>query len=152
MSTVQLAIRNQRYAAALAELLQKDGEHHVVFVDRPDLSVDGIMVVDGNRAENLALFEREPGRFVVIARKDAELLAKVWEAGVRHVVFEEDSAATALLSVIAAELRIPHQFSAVPAGARTESNLTRKFPIPILNNDRYMGLRRCFGSACKPLL
>jgi urease accessory protein UreE len=105
MSTVQLAIRNQRYAAALADLLQHDGSHRVVFAEKPDLKVDGIIVLDGNKMENLLLFEAQPERFVVITRKDAGLLARVWDAGVRHVVFEEDAPSLAMLAVIAAELR-----------------------------------------------
>src|ERR1700683_3179570 len=101
MSTVQLAIHDQEYSAALADLLCRDGLHEVVFVDHPDLGVDGIIVVDGHRAENLALFEAQPERFVVIAQQDADLLSSIWDAGIRHVVFEQDSAATALLAVIA---------------------------------------------------
>jgi len=105
--TVQLAIKNQSYAAALAVLLQQDGFHRVLVVDRPDLAVDGLIVMDGNRHENLLLFETHPERFVVIARKDARLLSRIWDAGVRHVVFEEDPPKTALLAVNAAELRVP---------------------------------------------
>jgi hypothetical protein len=155
MSTVQLAIRNQRYAAALADLLHRDGEHEVVFVDRPDLGVDGIMVVDGNRAENLLLFEQQPQRFVVIARKDAELLSRVWDAGVRHVVFEEDSPATALLAVIAAELRAPRPPHGNALPARSSGPVHKKFlpcfPVPILDRPAAR-FNCCFSKGRKPLL
>lgn len=140
MPTVQLAIRNQRYAATLAELLQKDGSHKVAFVDHPDLGLDGVIVVDSSRSENLALFEAEPERFVVVTRKDAGLLARVWDAGVRHVVFEEDSPSTALLAIIAAELRIPHSHHSrsvpVLSGADAGRRRFSKFPVPILTPAR----------------
>lgn len=136
MSTVQLAIHNPRYAAVLADLLQRDGSHNVAFVDHPDLGVDGVIVVDAGRPENLALFEAKPERFVVITRKDAGQLARIWDAGVRHVVFEEDSPSTALLAVIAAELRNPHPQNgrsvAVLAGSKSHKRLLPPFPVPIL--------------------
>src|SRR5579885_3589876 len=108
MSTIQLAISNERYAAALADLLQRDGSHEIALVDRPDLDFDGIIVMDGSKPENLMLCDAEPERFVVIVRKDAGLLARIWDAGVRHVVFEEASPRTAMLAIIAAALRSPH--------------------------------------------
>ena len=108
MTTIQLAIHNPRYSQALAGLLQQDGCRLVEVVNRPDLSVADIIVMDGSKPENLALFETQPERFVVITRKDAALLSRIWDAGVRHVVFEEDGPSTALLAVIAAELRVPH--------------------------------------------
>jgi hypothetical protein len=107
MTTVQIAIHNQPYAARLADLLKKDGSRVVAVVDGPNPDAEGIIVMDGSTPENLLLFEAQPERFVVIARKDAALLSRIWDAGVRHVVFEEDSPATALLAVIAAELRMP---------------------------------------------
>lgn len=139
MSTVQLAIRNPRYAAALADLLHRDAAHEVIFVDRPDLGVDGVIVVDGDRAENLLLFEAQPERFVVVTRKDAGLLAKVWDAGVRHVVFEEDSPSTALLAVIAAELRAPRGAAggiSVHSVFHAHKNLLPAFPVPALRPER----------------
>ena len=133
MSTVQLAIRNQRYAAALADLLQRDGTHKVVLADKPDLKVGGIIVLDGNVAENLVNFEAQPERFVVVTKKDAGLLARVWDAGVRHVVFEEDSPSLAMLAVIAAELRAGSaNKGASPAGGASQKRLMPQFPVPIL--------------------
>ena len=139
MSTVQLAIHNPRYAAAVADLLHQDGAHEVVFVDRPDLGLDGVSVVDGDRSENLLLFEAQPERFVVVTRKDAGLLAKVWDAGVRHVVFEEDSPSTALLAVIAAELRLPRGADAGISGPPAAHGHKRRlpaFPVPVLGPER----------------
>ena len=143
MSTVQLAIQNHRYASALSDLLSKDGSHQVLFVEKPDLGLEGIIVVDGIRTENLAFFEAQPERFVVITRKDAGLLARVWDAGVRHVVFEEDSPSTALLAVIAAELRISKpndrkslRAAAIPASALEKRFRTKLPELPILQPSR----------------
>jgi|SRR5271165_6462705 len=124
MSLVQLSIQDQEYATALAELLRADGSHNVVCTDSPDLGLDGVVVVDANRTESLLLFASRPERFVVIARNDAGLLSKVWEAGVRHVVFEEDGPATTLLGIIAAELRNPHV--SVPALQILEDRVASK--------------------------
>ena len=138
MSTVQLALANQRYAAALADLLQRDGSHEVVLVDRPGLDLGGIIVMDGSEPDNLLLCEAQAERFVLIVRKDAGLLSRIWDAGVRHVVFEEDSPSTALLAIIAAELRSPHtRDEHIPAGAFAEVDRKRllpKFPLPILDS------------------
>src|SRR5690349_8049897 len=133
MSTVQLAIRNQRYATALADLLRRDGSHQVVIAETPDLGVAGIIVVDGSKTESLNLFEAQPDRFVVITRRDAGLLARVWDAGVRHVVFEEDAPSLAMLAVIAAELRGSTAVKAPPpAGGFSQKRLMPSFPVPIL--------------------
>jgi hypothetical protein len=49
----------------------------------------------------------QPERFVVIASKSADRSkTKAWETGVRHVVFEQDSANMAHLAVMSAELRL----------------------------------------------
>ena len=108
MTTVQLAIHDSEYAQSLRNLLLRDGTHRVLLVDKPDLKVHGVVVVESNSCEDLsALGALAAERFVVITRKGSDHLTKIWEAGVRHVVFEEDSPTTAQLAVIAAELRMP---------------------------------------------
>ena len=144
MSRVQISVHDQKYAQNLANLLRKDGSHDVVFVEKPDLAIDGIIVVDGNRTENLVFFEAQPERFVVVTRKDANLLARIWDAGVRHVVFEDDAPSTALLAVIAAELRISKDdlkkgAKAAPAvsGAGAQKRLMPVFPeAPVFESSR----------------
>ena len=106
MKTVQLAIPDSDYVQALRSLLQRDGAHNVQLVERPDLGLDGVVVIDGNSPENLSLLESDPERFVVIARKGTANLSRIWEAGATHVVFEKDSPTTSQLSIIAAELRL----------------------------------------------
>jgi hypothetical protein len=150
MSTVQLAIRNRSYAAALAELLQRDGSHKVVLAETPDLNVDGIIALDGDKTENLLLFEAQPERFVVITRKDAGLLAQVWDAGVRHVVFEEDSPALAMLAVIAAELRGSSTVKKTSSRGLSQKGLLPEFPVPILETHT-ANYRTCRSKFCKLL-
>jgi hypothetical protein len=149
MSTVQLAIRNQGYAAALAELLRRDGSHRVVLAETPDLKVDGIIALDGDKTENLLLFEAQPERFVVITRKDAGLLARVWNAGVRHVVFEDDSPSLAMLAVIAAELRGSSSVKK-PLSGLTQKRLLPEFQVPILETHT-AHYRTCRSKFCKML-
>ena len=113
MKTVQLALPDSEYAQSLRNLLLRDGSHQVLVVDQPDLKLDGVVVIDGDRFESLSVIEPEPERFVVITRKGTDHLSKVWEAGVRHVVFEGDSPNTTQLAIIAAELRMPKPQAAV---------------------------------------
>jgi hypothetical protein len=107
MKTIQLALQNSEYAESLRCLLLRDGTHRVYVVDRPDLRLDGVVVIDSAQADSLSLLDGEPERFVVITRKGSDHLAKIWDAGVRHVVFEGDPPSTAHLAIIAAEMRLP---------------------------------------------
>ena len=107
MKTVQLAIGNTGYAQSLRDLLSRDGTHRVYLVERPDLRLDGIVMIDGDRTSNLSMMDSEPGRFVVITRKGSDSLSRIWDAGVRHVLFDGDPPNTAQLAIIAAELRLP---------------------------------------------
>ncbi len=109
MKTVQLAIRDSNYAQSLRNLLLRDGTHRVFVVDQPNLRLDGVVVIDANRFQNLAELDTEPERFVLITRKGAANLSRVWDAGIRHVVFEEDPPNTTQLAIIAAELRLPRE-------------------------------------------
>lgn len=107
MKTVQLAIGNTEYAQSLRNLLLRDGAHRVYIVERPDLRLDGVVLIDGNRGEDLSMLYSEPERFVIIAKKGSECLSRIWDAGVRHVLFDGDPPNTAQLAIIAAELRLP---------------------------------------------
>jgi hypothetical protein len=106
MKTIQLAIRNSDYAQSVRNLLLRDGAHRVYLVDRPDLAQEGLVVIDEDQFQNLAQQDPEPERFVIITRKATEDLSRVWDAGIRHVVFEEDPPLTTQLAIIAAEMRL----------------------------------------------
>jgi hypothetical protein len=133
MKTVQLSIRDSDYAQSLRNLLLRDGTHRVHLVESPDLGLDGVVVVDENRFHNLALVDSEPERFVVITRKGTDRLSRVWNAGIRHVVFEEDSPSTAQLAIIAAELRLPREGSVSKTG-RPEESLAGRDGAAVLSN------------------
>lgn len=106
MKTVQLAIPDSAYAQAVRSLLLRDGTHRVFFVEQPDVRLDGVVVIGEKGCENPTLLSSDPERFVVLTRNETDL-ARIWNAGVRHVVFEKDSPNTAQLAIMAAELRLP---------------------------------------------
>lgn len=137
MTTVQLAIADSECARSLRSLLLRDGTHRVLLVDRPDLTLDGVVVIDGARLGHHSLLASQPERFVVITSRNVDL-KRIWDAGVWHVVFEGDSPNTALLAVIAAELRLMVKPVQAPvarqtgAGAHRSSRAEkyRAFPSP----------------------
>ena len=125
MKTIQIALRDSEYGEALRNLLLRDGAHRVYVVDRPDLKLDGVIVIDSDKVESLCFVDREPQRFVVITRKGSDHLGPIWEAGVRHVVFEGDSPGTAHLAIAAAELRLPRTARSTVATAQSGACLER---------------------------
>jgi DNA-binding NarL/FixJ family response regulator len=119
METVQLAIRDGRYAAALQEMLERGGTVQVHRVEAPDPAQSGVIVVDADGLDRLPAARIDPERVVLITRNDPQHLAQAWDAGIRSVVFSEDSLGTAVLAIMAAELRAakPESHPAGPAGA-----------------------------------
>jgi hypothetical protein len=136
MKTVQLAIGDSEYAQSLRNSLLRDGTHRVYLVDQPDLRIDGVVVIDGSKLDGLSLCKDQPERFVVITRKGTDSLSCLWNAGIRHVVFESDSPSTAHLAIIAAELRLPNpgpKTSRV-SGSPNEEHHTGQHPtLPVLD-------------------
>ncbi len=107
METVQLTIGDGSYASALRELLERNGTREVWCVDVPDPSRDGVIVVDSDALDRLPFPLVLPERVVLITRNDPPHLAQAWNAGIRSVVFNEDPLSTAVLAIMAAELRVP---------------------------------------------
>lgn len=107
METIQLTIHDAPYAAALRELLESNGTCEVRCVEAPEPGRDGVMVVDSDALHSLALPLSNPERVVLITRNDPQHLAQAWNAGIRSVVFNEDPLSTAVLAILAAELRVP---------------------------------------------
>jgi hypothetical protein len=105
MDTIQVAIADAPYAAALRELLVRNGSWEVLCVDRPDPDRNGVIVLD---SEHLGLLRHpisNPGRVVLIARNDSGDLARAWEAGVNSVITDKDPPNTVVLAIMAARLR-----------------------------------------------
>jgi riboflavin biosynthesis pyrimidine reductase len=106
METVQLVIRDSRYAASLQELLERSGHRRVHCVEAPDLRQPGVIVVDSDGLDRLPSPLLNPERVVLITRNDPHHLSQAWQAGIRSVVFSEDNLNTAVLAIMAAELRV----------------------------------------------
>src|SRR5579884_1401154 len=123
MTTVQVAIGDADYARNICALLRREGRYSVVVVDHPNLQMDGVVVLDSEHLEGLDLGAEAPERFVLVTRKDPDKLARLWNAGIRHVVFEEDSPNTAQLAVSAAELRQPRVAGSRPPRERAADPL-----------------------------
>jgi len=149
MKTVQVAIRDAACSQSICNVLRREGRHTVVVVDQPDLSLEGVIVLDGEHLERVGIAADQPDRFVLITRKDPDRLARLWNAGIRHVVFEDDSPNTVQLAVSAAELRqwrpgmgkeTVNPQGAVAAPPRRHSQLRRGSSLPILGGG---GTDRC---------
>jgi hypothetical protein len=106
MQTVQLAIRDSEHAYSLRDLLLGDGVHQVHLVDRPNLAIAGVIVVDVDYLMRAGALAGGRERLVVMASKASADLASVWKAGVRHVVFHGDHPRTVRVAVLATELSL----------------------------------------------
>jgi len=108
MQSVQLSMADSQYANAVREALSRSCAWHIEAVENPDFSRQGVMVLDEEAFARLPLPLSNPGRVVLIARKEpqAPQLAQAWEAGIVSVVSEEDPINTVLLAIMAAALRV----------------------------------------------
>ena len=146
MKTVQVAIRDAECSQGICNVLRREGRHTVLVVDEPDLSVEGVIVLDSEHLDRTGGAAEQPDRLVLVTRKDPDKLARIWNAGIRHVVFEDDSPNTVQLAVSAAELRqtrpaAGRETSAVVgAPVRKHSQLRRGPELPILGGS---GTDRC---------
>ena len=113
LQTVQLSIGDGRYAAAVREAVARSCAWRVELVDQPDLSRNGVLVLDEASFERLPLPLLNPERIVLIMRREPGLLAEAWDAGIVSVVSEGDPLNTVLLAIMAAALRVA-QFHSGP--------------------------------------
>jgi len=105
MNTVQVALHDSKHAQSLRDLLLGDGGHQVQLVDRPDLAIAGVIVMDFESLETGTLAGAR-ARMIVMAPKTRANLTKLWEAGVQHVVFQGDAPRIVRMAVLAAELSL----------------------------------------------
>lgn len=135
MHTVQLAIADEQFAAAVREALARSCAWHVESVDRPDPERQGVLVLDEFAFARLPLPLSHPERIVVISQPDPLLLAQAWEAGIVSVVSREDSLSTVLLAIMAAALRVVKTHAASdssgisPNHASVPASLAPQHPI-----------------------
>jgi len=106
MQTVQLAITDGRYEAAVREALARSCAWHIESVGVREAAQDTVLVLDEAGLERLALPLANPERVVLITRKDPQKLAEAWEAGIVSVVSDKDPLSTVLLAIMAAALRV----------------------------------------------
>jgi hypothetical protein len=141
MQTVQLAIADGMYVAALREALSRTCAWHVESVEQPDPSQSCVLVLDQTALERLPLPLSNPERIVLITHKDSQLMAEAWEAGIVSVVSEQEPISTVLLAIMAAGLRVdkPHVYQA-PSGISPTAG-TAHAPIP--PEHRNTGSKRC---------
>jgi DNA-binding NarL/FixJ family response regulator len=141
MQAVQLSIANGVYAAIVREALSRSCAWHVEAVDRPDPSQQCVLVLDELAFARLPLPLSNPERVVLISRKDPQLLAQAWEAGIVSVVSEEDPISTVLLAIRAAALRVAKSHAAaVSSGFSPNSGSGSEGIAPL---HRVSGSRRC---------
>ena len=141
MQTVQLAIADGMYAAAIREALSRSCAWHVESVGQPDPSQHCVMVVDQNALERLPLPLTNPERIVLVSHKDAQLMAEAWEAGIVSVVSEQDPISTVLLAIMAAGLRVDKPHGPLSPSGISPTVGTTHAPLPPQN--RNFGSKRC---------
>jgi hypothetical protein len=106
MQTVQLSISDSTLEASVREALIRTCAWHVDSVARPNPSQRSVLVLDGVGFARLPLPLFNPERVVLITRKDPQLLAEAWDAGIVSVVNDTDPISTVLLAIMAAGLRV----------------------------------------------
>ncbi|MCU1236603.1 MAG: hypothetical protein JWP63_4570 [Candidatus Solibacter sp.] len=141
MQTVQLAITDGAYAAAVHDALSHSCAWHVESVDRPDPTRQCVLVLDQPALERLLLPLANPERIVLIVHKDRRLLAQAWEAGIVSVVSEADPIDTVLLAIMAAGLRVykPHGHNVARGISPTPGSASGSIAPRISHS----GLKRC---------
>ena len=141
MQTVQLAIADGMYAAALREALSHTCAWHVESVGRPDPSQRCVMVLDQSALERLPLPLSNPQRIVLVMHRDPQLMAEAWEAGIVSVVSEQDPMSTVLLAIMAAGLRVDKShLDSSPSGISPTSGPVHASLPP---EHRHPGSKRC---------
>lgn len=132
MQTVQLSLADNQYAHIVREALSRTCAWHVESVELPDFSCQGVMVLDEEAFARLPLPLSNPGRVVLIARKDPQgpQLAQAWEAGIVSVVSAEDSLSTVLLAIMAAALRVEKPISPAHASGINPISSSESASIP----------------------
>jgi hypothetical protein len=115
MKTVQLAVQDLDYADSVRNVLVQDGEHRVHLVKKPDVTLGGVIMVDAPQLNCSPLLAWEQERLVVVVQKERDDLSMVWDAGVRHVVFQDDPPQTARIVVLGLELSLASNGATGPA-------------------------------------
>jgi hypothetical protein len=106
MKTVQVAVQDPVYADSIRNLLLQDGSRQVHLVEKPDLDLEGVILVDSAGLDGFPLPPDEQERVILIVQEERDDLSRIWDAGVRHVVFRNDPLQTARIVVVGVELAL----------------------------------------------
>jgi len=124
MQTIQLAIADSAYEAALHEALVRSGPWHVERVKGPRPGERCVLVMDESCLNQLSLPLPFPERVVLLTRKDPAHLSYAWEAGIVSLVSPDDPPSTVLLAIMAAALRVPKPQAAAPSSGISPNKTT----------------------------
>lgn len=105
---VQLALASTSYANALAGALRRERSFQgwrVLPVETPDFGQAGVIVVDDQALDRLALPLPQPERVVLISGDAPACLNRAWSAGIVSVVGRCEPLNTAMLAILAARVR-----------------------------------------------
>jgi len=105
VKTIQVALRDPIYADTLRGLLAHDQLRDIHLVANPDLCTPGVIIVDAAGLQDFPPLFQEPDRLIVVAHKNDDL-SKIWEAGVRHVLFHGDPPETTNTVILGLELSL----------------------------------------------
>jgi hypothetical protein len=130
MQAVQLSLADADYAAAVREALARTGPWRLDSVKRPDPSQRCVLVLDEEAFHSLPLPLPHPERVVLITRKDPQLLAQAWDAGIVSVVSDEDPINTVLLAIMAAALRVAKPLAQTAPGGISPTPTPDPGPLP----------------------
>jgi hypothetical protein len=141
MQTVQLAITDSGYEAALRDALVRSGPWHVESVASPRPAERCVLVMDEVGLNQVSLPLPYPERVVLLTRKDPANLSHAWEAGIVSLVSPDDPPSTVLLAIMAAALRVPKLQTAASLGGISHSKSAAAAPIspepPLVGAKRY---------------
>jgi hypothetical protein len=106
VKTVQVAIRDPTYADSIRNLLSEDSRRQVHLVEKPDVNAEGVIIADSAQLNNFPPLANEQTRLIVMVHKDRDDLSKLWDAGVRHVLYYGDPLQMVGMVVLGVELTL----------------------------------------------
>jgi hypothetical protein len=140
--TVQLAISDGAYSAAVRDALCRSCAWRIDAVQLPDFSRSSVLVLDEPAFTRLPLPLSHPERVVLITRKDThQMMAQAWEAGIVSVVSADDPIDTVLLAIMAASLRVAKSGSDPDSGEFSPISAARG--ASVAPHNRTSGSKRC---------
>jgi hypothetical protein len=112
MKTVQVAIQDSKRADSLRDLFLQDCRRQVRVVATPDVTLDGVIIVDASHLRGVPLLQKEQERLIVIVDETDDDLTQLWDAGVRHVVFRLDPPRLVSGAILGIELSLASSIAA----------------------------------------